>query len=55
MGGLLYFCEYKSVREKSWQKEEIRNAEKTVRAVIENKDDIAKAIVDIMFKKEETK
>jgi hypothetical protein len=36
------FCEFKSVREKSWEKAELRKAEKTMSIIIENKDDIAR-------------
>lgn len=43
------YCEFKSVREKSWQKEELRKAEKTMNVVIENKDDIAKLVAAILF------
>jgi hypothetical protein len=43
------FCEFKSVREKAWQKEELRNAEKTMNVIIENKDDIAKLVAAILF------
>lgn len=52
------FCEFKSVREKSWQKAELRKAEKTMSVIIENKDDIAKLAAQILFetnKKEEEK
>lgn len=43
------FCEFKSVREKSWQKAELRKAEKTMNVIIENKDDIAKLVAEILF------
>lgn len=43
------FCEFKSVREKSWQKAELRKAEKTMSVIIENKDDIAKIAAEILF------
>ena len=55
---LCVFCEFKSVREKSWQKAELRKAEKTMSVIIENKDDIAKLAAQILFetnKKEEEK
>ena len=42
------FCEFKSVREKSWQKEELRKAEKT-----ENKDDLAKLVAAVLFEQQE--
>lgn len=43
------FCEFKSVREKSWQKAELRKAEKTMSVIIENKDEIAKLAAEILF------
>jgi hypothetical protein len=46
------FCEFKSVREKSWQKEELRKAEKTMNVIIENKDDLAKMVAAILFEQE---
>ena len=52
------FCEFKSVREKSWQKEELRKAERTMSVILENKEDIAKMAAQILFetnKKEEEK
>lgn len=42
------FCEFKSVREKSWQKAEIRKQERTVSILLENKDDIAKLIAEVI-------
>ena len=42
------FCEFISVREKSWRKEEIRKAEKTMNIIIENKDDIAKLVAELL-------
>ena len=52
------FCEFISVREKSWEKAELRKAEKTMSVIIENKEDIAKLAAQILFesnKKEEKK
>lgn len=46
--GYVCFCEFKSVREKSWEKAEIRKQERTVSILLENKDDIAKMIADII-------
>mgnify|MGYP007061201971 FL=1 len=46
--GYCVFCEFVSVREKSWQKAEIRKQERTVSILLENKDDIAKAMIEIM-------
>lgn len=39
------FCEFISVREKAWQKAEIRKQERTMQVVLENKEDIAKALM----------
>ena len=43
------YCEFKSVREKAWQKEELRNAENTMNVIIQNKDDIAKLLKEVLF------
>ena len=43
------FCEFKSVREKSWTKAELRKAEKTMNIIIENKDDIARIVADMVL------
>jgi hypothetical protein len=55
--GYCIFCEFISVREKSWEKAELRKAEKTMSVIIENKEDIAKLAAQILFesKKEEKK
>lgn len=42
------FCEFMSVREKAWQKAEIRKQERTMRVLLDNKDDIAKALIEAM-------
>lgn len=47
------FCEFVSVREKSWKKSEIRKAEKTMSIIIENKDDIAKLVSEMIKQKQE--
>ena len=47
--GYCIFCEFKSVREKSWEKAELRKAEKTMNVIIENKDDIAKILAQMLF------
>ena len=39
------FCEFISVREKAWKKAEIRKQERTMQVVLENKDDIAQALL----------
>lgn len=41
----LCFCEFKSVREKAFEKEEIRKQDRTMQVVLENREDIAKALV----------
>ncbi len=46
------FCEFKSVREKAWTKAELRKAEKTMSIIIENKEDIAKMVAQIIMGKE---
>lgn len=43
------FCEFKSVREKSWTKAELRKAERTMNIVIENKEDIAKLVSQLVL------
>lgn len=43
------FCEFKSVREKAWTKAELRKAERTMSIIVENKDDIAKMVADIVL------
>ncbi len=49
------FCEFKSVREKSWTKAELRKAEMTMSIIIENKDDIAKIVADLVLGRSEIK
>lgn len=49
------YCEFKSVREKAWQKEELRKAEKTMNVIIENKDDLAKMVAAIIFQQEQSR
>ena len=51
--GYCIFCEFKSVREKAWEKEELRKAEKTMSVIIENKDDIARMVAQILFDEEQ--
>ena len=46
-------CEFWSIREKSWQKAEIEEQANTFRSVIVNKDDIAKAVIEILTHKSE--
>lgn len=47
--GYCLFCEFKSVREKSWTKAELRRAERTMSVVIENKDEIAKLVAGLVL------
>lgn len=51
--GYCVFCEFMSVREKSWQKAEIRKQEKTISILLENKDDLAKAFAEVLKKHQE--
>ena len=48
MGAFNIFCEWKSVMESIHDKAEIREAAETMRLIIENKDDLARAIADIL-------
>lgn len=41
-------CEFKSVREKSWEKKDIHDFERTIKIAAEDKADIAKFIVGLM-------
>lgn len=42
------FCEFVSIREKAWQKAEIRQQERTMKVILENKDDMAKALLKVL-------
>lgn len=42
------FCEFISVREKAWQKEDIRKQERTMSIIIENKDDIVDMVAKLL-------
>lgn len=46
------YCEFISVREKAWKKAEIRKQERTMRVVVENKDDIAKLLAELLKQNE---
>lgn len=48
------WCEFVSIREKAWEKEEIDRAAHTMRVVLDNREDIAAAIVDLMTKQNKT-
>lgn len=47
--GYVILCEFWSVRENAWDKAEIDKQAKTIRTVIANKDDIAKAVAAAML------
>ncbi len=51
--GYCVFCEFVSVREKAWQKAEIRKQEKTIGILLENKEDLVRAFAEIL--KEQSK
>lgn len=42
------FCEFISIREKAWQKAEIRKQERTMKVILENKDDTAKTLLQLL-------
>ena len=42
------FCEFISIREKAWQKAEIRKQERTMKVILENKEDIAKTLIQVL-------
>ncbi|MEE1459547.1 MAG: phage holin family protein [Segatella copri] len=42
------FCEFISIREKAWQKAEIRKQERTMKVILENKGDIAKTLIQLL-------
>ena len=48
MGAFNIFCEGKSLMESIHDKTEIREAAETMRLIIENKDDLAKAIAEMI-------
>jgi hypothetical protein len=49
------YCEFTSVREKAWKKAELRKAERTMSVIIENKDDIAKLVAELLMRQNEEK
>lgn len=53
--GYCVFCEFISVREKAWQKAEIRKQERTMRVMLENRHDLAAAIAEAMKVQDEEK
>lgn len=42
------FCEFISIREEAWQKAEIRKQERTMKVILENKEDIAKTLIQLL-------
>ena len=44
----LLLCEFKSIREKAYEKAEIRNQERTMKVILENKEDIAKTLIQLL-------
>ncbi|MGL4519577.1 MAG: hypothetical protein ACRCUJ_07880 [Phocaeicola sp.] len=54
-GAYCVFCEFKSVKEKAWEKAEILRAAKTMNVVIENKDDLAKMVAQLLFEQNKAK
>ena len=46
------FCEFISIREKAWQKAEIRKQERTIKVILENKEDIAKTLIQLLNKEQ---
>lgn len=44
----LLSCEFTSIREKAWEKAEIERASRTINMVLENREDLAKAIAEIL-------
>ncbi len=48
MGSFNIFCEWKSVMETTYEKAQMRRAAKSLSIIIENKDDMAKALVKLL-------
>ena len=46
------FCEFISIREKAWQKAEIRKQERTMKVILENKEDIEKTLIQLLNKEQ---
>lgn len=49
------FCEFISIREKAWQKAEIRAQERTMKVILENKDDLAKTLLQLLNSQQQAK
>lgn len=50
MGAFNIFCEWKSVMETTHEKKQIREAAETIRAIIENREDLARTIIEVIEK-----
>lgn len=46
----LLYCEYSSIKEKAWEKAEIERAARTINMIIENREDMAKTIAELITK-----
>ena len=46
-------CEFASIREKAWQKAEIRKAERTMSIVLENKGELMQTLIELIKAKEQ--
>lgn len=55
VGCVLRFLQIQVSKGESWQKAELRKAERTMSVIIENKEDIAKLAAEILFSREEKK
>lgn len=47
-GGWCVFCEWKSVTEKTHTKQELRKAANTMNVILENKEEVAKVLVQVL-------
>ncbi len=45
-------CEFASIREKAWQKAEIRKAERTMSIILENKGELAQTLLELIKQNE---
>lgn len=54
-GAWCVFCEWKSVTEKTHTKQELRKAAKTMNVILENKEDVAKIVAEVLMDMSEEK
>ena len=47
------FCEFRSVTEKSWKKKELRDAANTMKVIVENKEDLARVLLELLKEEKE--